>query len=182
MAAILAIADLKPSQKAACEGFLLASKQWLGQREIAGEADNPFIIECLKLVQRPGWAKLGLLHDETAWCSAFVHRVLDECHYEGTGSAAARSFERWGVRIAAPIPGCIAVYSREAFPPFPGSGHVALWMSRIGENPARPRSGMDLVRGGNQTNGVTEATRAVRRNVGYFVPTIAMIEKAERPS
>jgi uncharacterized protein (TIGR02594 family) len=169
-------------QHDACENFLRASKQWLGQREVRGEADNPFILECIALVAKPWWAKAGMLHDETAWCSAFIHRVLKECHYEGTGSAAARSFLRWGERIATPIRGCIAVYSREAFPPVPGSGHVALWMGRLGENPDIPGSGMDLVRGGNQTNGVTNATRAVRRSLGYFVPTIEMIEKARTAS
>ena len=38
----------------------------------------------------------------------------------GTGSALAKSFLHWGVRVSQPVPGAVAVFNRK------GGGHVAI--------------------------------------------------------
>lgn len=57
-------------------------------------------------------------------CAINVNAALAERGIRGTGSAVARSFDRWGVRAAGPVPGAVAVTDRR------GGGHVAI-VSRV---------------------------------------------------
>src|SRR5229473_3449655 len=45
-----------------------------------------------------------------AWCALFANMVLARAGYGGTGSAAARSFARYGRAASGPAPGVIAVW------------------------------------------------------------------------
>ena len=57
-------------------------------------------------------------------CAINVNSALAERGIQGTGSALAKSFDRWGVRVTQPIPGAVAVTDRR------GGGHVAI-VSRV---------------------------------------------------
>ena len=48
----------------------------------------------------------------TLWCAVFANHVLRKLGYRGTGSALARSFASYGVRVSGPQVGSIAVMSR----------------------------------------------------------------------
>jgi uncharacterized protein (TIGR02594 family) len=45
-----------------------------------------------------------------AWCAVFANMILARTGYSGTGSAAARSFARYGRAASGPAPGIIAVW------------------------------------------------------------------------
>ncbi len=70
--------------------FVLAKKT-LGEREILGTVDNQWILDCFKHTSY----KAG--HDEVPWCAAFVCRMLEECGYKSTHSAAAASYDDFGL-------------------------------------------------------------------------------------
>jgi hypothetical protein len=57
-------------------------------------------------------------------CALNLNAALAERGIKGTGSALAHSFDHWGIRVAYPVPGAVAVTDRD------GGGHVAL-ISRI---------------------------------------------------
>lgn len=57
-------------------------------------------------------------------CAINVGAALAERGIKGTGSALAHSYDRWGVRVAQPVPGAVAVTDRR------GGGHVAI-VSRV---------------------------------------------------
>ncbi len=136
--------------------------QELGVRETPGPGNNPRVLE---------YGSHTSLHpgtDEIAWCSSFANWVTLQAGIKGSGSAAARSWLRWGEACDVPIPGCLPVYSR---PPLPGSGHVHFFAELLG----------DLVRGvgGNQGNQVKPAGYPKRRLLGYRMPTMAQIEASK---
>lgn len=118
----------------------------IGTHERPGPlADHPFVLECLSLVHVPK----AMLHDETPWCAAFVHRCLLAGGIQGTGKANARSYLQWGRHV--PLDqiqqGDVVVFWRES--PKGIKGHVAFYVE-----------GNDthvLVLGGNQGNGVRKA-------------------------
>jgi hypothetical protein len=70
-------------------------------------------------IARPGRYIAGRLI-----CAVNVGAALAERGIKGTGSALARSYDRWGVRVAQPVPGAVAVTDRR------GGGHVAI-VSRV---------------------------------------------------
>lgn len=70
------------------------AKGEIGQKEIPGAQHNPRIQEYLKTC--------GLnTGDETAWCSAFVNWCVTKAGLKGTDSAAARSWNDWGMQVDA---------------------------------------------------------------------------------
>lgn len=125
----------------------------LGQHEIAGGADNSFIVECLRRVGLPHE------HDETAWCSAFMNWCMEESGHRGTGRANARSWLAWGKSLAAPELGCVVVFSR---PPKPAEGHVGLFLADLGS--------WIVVLGGNQDNQVGVKCYPKDHFLGYRWP------------
>lgn len=112
----------------------------LGVKEALGDADNPRVVEYLKGTRLPK----AMYRDATPWCAAFVGWCLRQAGVAPTGSAAARSYLRWGVEIEEPRLGAIAVLTREGAP---GSGHVGF---------VHKSKGWELwLLGGNQGNAVT---------------------------
>lgn len=95
--------------------------------------------------------------DETPWCSAFVNWCVERAGYEGTDSAWARSWLKWGRTLETPTPGCIAVFTRGA-----SNGHVAFFVSESESH--------IQVLGGNQGNRVCIAEYARDRLLGYREP------------
>lgn len=134
-----------------------AARSKLGEREIAGDADNPFIVECLKLAGLPA----GMLEDETPWCGSFANWCVRQAGLTGPkGPAAARNWLTWGEPLASPVPGCVVVFSRH---PNPASGHVG-FVAGIGPGP------FIQVLGGNQGNAVSVKPYPRARLLGYRWP------------
>jgi uncharacterized protein (TIGR02594 family) len=69
------------------------AKQYLGQSEIPGVKDNPFILRVLRALDS------SIRSEETAWCSAFVNFCAREAGYESTGKLNARSWLTVGDKI-----------------------------------------------------------------------------------
>src|SRR5690606_38494629 len=93
------------------------ARKWLGLKEGKGSKSNPQIIKWWDLI------KTGFKDDETAWCAGFVGGVLETVGIKSTRSGMARSYNSWGVKVANPCFGCIAVFWRGSIS---GSlGHVA---------------------------------------------------------
>ena len=140
--------------------WFIAALGEVGEKERAGDADNPRIVEYLdKATSVPD----DMLEDETAWCSAFANWCMLAGGRRGTGRANARSWLQWGQPLATPRLGCIVVFSRPAAGP--ASGHVAFFVNEIGSQLH--------VLGGNQGNQVGIAPYPKARLLGYRWPTVA---------
>lgn len=110
----------------------------LGIREAPGSANDPRV---MKLFRDGGF---GWVKDETTpWCAIGLNGWLARAGVPGTSRPNARSFLEWGIRLAAPVPGCIVVISR---PPVPWQGHVGIYE---GEDDTHVR-----LLGANQNDGV----------------------------
>ena len=99
--------------------------------------------------------------EEVAWCSAFVNWCLEKAEAEGTKSARAVSWLKWGKEMAAPRLGCIAVFWRSANP---DEGHVGFYWGEEDEH--------ILLLGGNQHDAVNIERQAKSnlRDHGYRWP------------
>ncbi len=114
----------------------------LGQKEIAGSADNPRIIEYHQ-------ATASHLQDEDgkdfAWCSSFANWCMKQVNASRTNSVSSSSWRDWGQALATPRQGAITVFKR-----FEGGvqvgGHVAFLIE--------DRGASVLVLGGNQGDAV----------------------------
>jgi uncharacterized protein (TIGR02594 family) len=95
------------------------AKSKIGEHEVKG-GENPFILEC------HACTTLHAKDDETAWCSAFLNRCFKEAGIKGTGSAAASSWETWGIELAEPQHGCVVVLPHHVtqFDTFMGNGLI----------------------------------------------------------
>lgn len=87
--------------------WLEIARTHLGLHEGPGAADNPKVLEFYKLAGRP-----EIKHDDIAWCAAFVGAMLAKAGLKGTGSLAARDYERWGQKLDKPLLGCVGVKQR----------------------------------------------------------------------
>ncbi len=126
----------------------------IGTREIPGEKDNPYILSCLaRVIHDP------VIHDEIAWCSAFINDCMEGSGIHGTGLANARSWLEWGIELTEPTFGCVAIYSR---PPNPLHGHVHFYMFDC----ELENCGL----GGNQNNSVDLSFYSKSRVLGYRMP------------
>lgn len=136
--------------------WLLRARKYIGVREIPGRQHNPLIVRMWERI------KAAFRDDETPWCAAFVGSVLELCNIQSTRSAAARSYQTWGVKIDRPIPGCIVVFWRGS--PRSYSGHVG-FVTGI------TKMGQLVVLGGNQGDVVCEKAFDRSRVVSYRWPT-----------
>jgi uncharacterized protein (TIGR02594 family) len=118
----------------------------LGQKEIPGPEANPVIMSFWRYVDyKPPEG------DETAYCSAAMCAWHEECGIPGTRQPNARSWERWGQKLAKPKPGCVAVEWRES--PDSWKGHVTLYLGpgskpgtymALGANQEDSKTGVDI--------------------------------------
>ncbi len=145
--------------------WLAEARKNIGQKEIAGRKHNPLILRWWTLIRAP------FTDDETPWCAAFVGGVLESCGVRSTRSAAARSYQNWGVGLKRPALGCIVVFWRGS--PSSANGHVGFV---VGET----RSGYLLVLGGNQGDAVNIRPFDRARVVAYRWPKGEPLPDASR--
>jgi len=113
--------------------------EFYGLREIAGEQNNPTIMD---------WAEdLGLTwvqNDETAWCSLMINWIAWKLGIEYTGKLNARSWLDIGenVPFGEAVLGHVCVFWRDD--PSSWKGHVGLYAGTDGSD--------IYVHGGNQMN------------------------------
>lgn len=123
----------------------------IGIKEAVGKEDNP---EVLKYFEALGY---GSLHDETAWCSAFVNWVAIECGLEFSGKLTARSWLNIGWPVYDPEPGDLVIYWRESINSW--KGHVGFF--------CREYKGWIYTLGGNQNNQVNIKAYPSERLLAY---------------
>jgi uncharacterized protein (TIGR02594 family) len=140
-----------------------AKKEWSANiKELSGkEKNNP------RIIWYHSFTTLRATDDETAWCSAFMNAAaIMGGGYPGTRSAAAISWEKYGVEIAPENAqeGDILIFKRKDAQN-PQARHVAFFKQAYVEN------GKKVIEclGGNQSNSVCiaklkgETLVAVRR-------------------
>ena len=110
----------------------------IGTAEIKGAEHSDRVVEYHQSVS------LRASDDETPWCSSFANFCLKQAGVEGTDSAAALSFRKWGQHVKASelLYGDVCVIDRGA-----GKGHVGFFVGF-------DRSGRVLLLGGNQDDEV----------------------------
>lgn len=135
--------------------WMREADRWLGLKEIPGSKHHPQILSWWESI------KQSYRDDETAWCAAYVGGVLEEVGIPSSRSAAARSYENYGEKIATPTYGAITVFWRGSRSGW--QGHVAFLVGVT--------SGGDLLcLGGNQDNAVTVARFSRDRLLGFRFP------------
>jgi len=123
--------------------------QELGVKEVAGDGDNPRIVEYLKSVEMRA-------DDEIPWCAAFVNWCLEQSGCAGTKRPNAKSYLSWGYSIKEPVPGAIVVFDRGKYK---WQGHVGFFLDQT-------KSYVYLI-GGNQENKVSVRPYDKRKLEGY---------------
>lgn len=129
------------------EKLYTMAKSQMGVEEVPGKLHNKMVLAYHKCTS------LKAPDDETPWCSSFANWVLQQCGMEGTKSAAAKSWMKWGKALTNPIQGCIVVFTRK------GGGHVAFFHSQDEK--------FIYTLGGNQGNRVCIAAYPKARLLGF---------------
>ena len=125
----------------------------MGIHELPGvEAD-------LRVLEYHKHTTLKATSDEVAWCAASMCCWLEEAGIEGTHSARARDFLKWGEEIKEPIQGCIVVLKRGKNP---AQGHVGIYETS--------KAGLIKVYGGNQHDSVCYAWFPKTDVLSYRIP------------
>lgn len=110
--------------------WIEAAKGELGVKEISGIYHQTRIVEYFRATT------LGSKEDEVPWCSAFVSWCLPN---NGTRSAWAKSYLKYGTSLEKPKYGCIVVFDRGE-----SKGHVGFFMGA--------ENGKLKILGGNQND------------------------------
>lgn len=122
--------------------------------EFPGRDHNPRILEYHASVTG------GFDENEVPWCSSFVNWCMEQSDIRGTDSAGARSWERWGKKLATPELGAITVFWRES--KTSRKGHVGFYVKETSTHIS--------VLGGNQGNKVTVDPYPKARLLSYRWP------------
>lgn len=141
----------------------------LGVHEIPGPLSEA------RIVEYHSTTSLKATSDSVPWCSSFENWIMSKAQVKGTGSAAARSWLKWGVRLGVPAFGCVAVLSRNGNqPPYLTrdetttgnylTGHVGNWIGDVNKDTVR-------IIGGNQKDSVSIVNFPKQNVLGYFWPS-----------
>lgn len=115
--------------------WMLIAAQEIGVSEILGKRNNP------RIEMYHASTTLGAAADEVPWCSSFVNWCIESAGMQGTNSAAARSWDKWG-KDTPPIFGAVATVPRTG-----GSGRHVFFVAGF--------TGTHVFGlGGNQSNSV----------------------------
>lgn len=120
-----------------------AQREWRNNiKEIPGKEHNP------QIIWYHSFTTLRATDDETPWCSAFMCAAAENSGYKSTRSAAAISWETYGIHVPfeKAQEGDILVFKRSVSGQ-PRARHVAFFVCSSGE-------GMIECLGGNQSNKV----------------------------
>jgi uncharacterized protein (TIGR02594 family) len=134
--------------------FDLALKD-IGIREVPGEKDNPKVLRYYEDAGHP-----AIKNDSVSWCAAFVGAMLHRSGYKNTGSLLARSYLKYGIKLAKPVKGCIVVFKR-------GS---STWQGHVGFFSHWVRPGVIACLGGNQADQVNISYYHESKVLGYRWP------------
>lgn len=126
----------------------------IGEREAAGSENNPRVLEYHDATT------LSANQDSVPWCSSFVNWCFKEAGIDGTKSAMARSWLKWGKEVKRPYKGCVVVFSRG----LPPSGHVGFFVEES--------NGLIGCLGGNQSDMVNISYYPKSRVLGYREPAV----------
>lgn len=137
--------------------WMRLAEGFLGTAETPGPDDDPRIVQFFRDVGRG-----DIVHDEVAWCAAFLGSCLERSGIRSTRSLMARSYLKWGVGLEVPRPGCVAVLRRGADP---AAGHCAFFVRRT--------AGRLLLLGGNQGDRVSISAFPASSLLGYRWPEAA---------
>ena len=125
----------------------------IGLKEIPGPKHNLVILGWLSELK--AWWK----EDETPWCSTYISHC-----FRTSGMNIPKNWMRakdysldWGIKLTAPIPGCVVVFERT------GGGHVGFVIGKT-------KTDQLVVLGGNQSNMVNLMKFDTNRVVGYYWP------------
>lgn len=129
------------------------ARSLIGTAEVAGTTHNPAIVQMWADIRRR-----GIKDDETPWCAAFVGACLERAGVVSSRFESARSYLGWGTPVIDPVPGCVAVFTRQ------GGGHVGFVVGRDAQQRL-------LILGGNQANAVNIRAFGLARVSGYRWPT-----------
>lgn len=135
--------------------WLEIAMEEFGVCEYPGKKQNPRIIQYHQSVT------LKATEDEIPWCSSFINWCMTEAGIEGTNSAAARSWMEWGAAHLQAQRGSVVIFRRGKNPT---QGHVAFFLSRIGDDVE--------VLGGNQSNRVGINRYPEKDVIGYRWPKL----------
>lgn len=124
-----------------------------GVTEVDGKVDNPQIVTYFEVLGYNGTE----LHDETAWCSAFVNWVSKTENYIYSGKLNARSWLTIGESTALPVQGDVVVLWRES--PDSWKGHVGFFVKQTKR--------YVYILGGNQNNKVSIKAYPKNRVLDY---------------
>lgn len=92
------------------------------------QGDNPRILEYLRSCGISG----SLLHDETAWCAAFVNWCVKNAGFQSAGSARVSDWWNWG-RAVVPTYGAICILQPLTIDQA-SSGHIGFLHAIEGDN------------------------------------------------
>lgn len=146
--------------------YISYARSKIGQKEIPGKGNNPYIQSCLYQV-----GMKTSQDDKDAWCGAFMYDVMLRSNNPNMPRfpASARAWLNYGTELSEPEFGCLVIYSRPVIG-LDGKlilddgkhGHVHLYMFGL--------DGEICGLGGNQRNSVCLDFYKVKRVLGYRKP------------
>lgn len=137
--------------------WLSVARKEIGTAEIPGPINNKRVIEYHMETS------LGASNDEVSWCSSFINFCFMKAGIDGTDSAAARSWTKWGVPLTTPEIGCVVVFWRVS--PKSWQGHVGFYLSDSEDGKSV------YVLGGNQSDMVRVSKYKKERILSYRWPS-----------
>lgn len=132
--------------------WLTEARKLMGLKETPGPDSTPEIVQMWRDIKRS-----GIKDDATPWCAAFVGSMLERAGVKSSRFESAKSYLHWGTLLAAPVVGCIVIFTRD------GGGHVGFAVGR-------DKAGNLLILGGNQSDAVNIKVFPVSRVTGYRWP------------
>jgi len=136
--------------------WLLIAIAEIGVTEIPGAQNNARILEYQQATS------LKASNDETPWCSSLVNWCMGEAGEKSTGSAAALSWQNYGIKLKHPCYGSIVVYDHGG-----GRGHVGF---AVGYHQDSDDQYWLAVLGGNQSNQVKVSLFKGGTACAYVIP------------
>lgn len=146
------------TKKLADPAWITEARKYIGTQEVVGPKHNNVIVNFWKEINLP------YRDDEVPWCAGFVDAMLKMSSQKWIGTAWARAFLKYGVKLNKPAYGCIVVFERG------NGGHVGFVVGRDAK-------GNLMVLGGNQSNAVNIKPFSVTRVLGYRWPSVWPLEE-----